>query len=148
LNGNKFEKAFYKQYSNKLTRLKKKTFKKKLDYHETISEQKRNPKELWKLIKSVIPLTKSSKTFVKLTVNNSSIEDPHKISQHFNNYFFEIGQSITKRVSTAIQQDEFKSYLTNSVSQTIYLDPPRLTEIYNTINSLNLRKASGHDNIS
>ena len=39
-------------------------------------------------------------------------------------------------------------HMKNSVSQTIVLKPPSLIEIHNIINSLNLHKACGHDNIS
>ena len=38
--------------------------------------------------------------------------------------------------------------MNNSVSQTLILKPPSLIEIHNIINSLNLHKACGHDNIS
>ena len=38
--------------------------------------------------------------------------------------------------------------MNNSVSQTIVLKPPSFIEIHDIINSLNLHKACGHDNIS
>ena len=41
INGNNFEKSFYKQYANKLKRVI--TFSKELSYNETISKHKDNP---------------------------------------------------------------------------------------------------------
>ena len=42
----------------------------------------------------------------------------------------------------------FKVYLKNSVSQSIFLEPPEPNEILNIIRSLNIHKASGNDNVS
>ena len=42
----------------------------------------------------------------------------------------------------------FAHFLCNQVKSSIYFDPPRINEVMNLINSLNLSKAVGHDNIA
>ena len=65
---------------------------------------------------------------------------------YFNEYFTQIGLSIAESVPQTGKY-EFKNYLSKSVHQTIVLHNPEPIEVYNIINSLNLHKASGHDDI-
>ena len=147
LTGNEFEKSFYKKYSNKLTRVK--NLSKKHYYKNALSQRKNNPKELWKFIKSVIPSKATTSSPSKLLVNGIFVEDPFEISHQFNKYFTEVGESIAKNVADiSTNKKDYTKYLKNSVSNSIFLDPPQPMEIFNTINSLNLNKACGHDNIS
>ena len=118
-------------------------------YNQAFSQRKNNPRELWKLIKSVIPSQKRPIQPTKLLTDNGIIEDPTKISEDFNHYFSEVGANIAKNASVNINNDTtFKKYLKNSVINTIILDSPQTTEVYNIINSLIPHKAQGHDNIS
>ena len=85
----------------------------------------------------------------KLLADNGVTEDLTKISEHFNNYFSEIGANIANNASVNINNDTtFKKYLKNSVINTIILDSLQTTKVYNIINSLNPHKAQEHDNIS
>ena len=68
-------------------------------------------------------------------------------AEHFNDYFVKIGHSIAESVSNQNSSD-FRLYLKNSGSETIILNSPEPIEIYNAVNSLNIHKASGFDNIS
>ena len=146
LNGNDSQKRLFKIYSNKLTRVK--NLSKKLYYHDEIIDRKNNPKELWKFINSVIRTNKSATSTVsKLSFGDDIVKDPAMIPECFNKYFVEIGQSIANNVTTNPNSD-FKSYLTNSVSQSIYLELTQPVEIFNIINSLHPYKACGYDDIS
>ena len=147
LHGNSFQKNFYRKYSNKLTRAK--SFPKKLYYNQAFSPRKNNPRELWKLMKSAIPSQKCPIQPTKLLTDNGVIEDLTKIFEHLNNYFSEIDADIAKNASVNINNDTtFKKHLKNSVINTIILDFPQTTEVYNIINSLNPHEAQIHDNIS
>ena len=42
----------------------------------------------------------------------------------------------------------FAHFLRNKVKSSIYFDPPRINEVTNLINYVNLSKAVGHDNIA
>ena len=146
-NGNDFEKSYFKKYSNKLTR--EKNLSKKLYYKEALSLRKNNPKELWKLIKTVIPPKRTTSLPMKVQIDNNTSEDPMEISQHFNEYFAVIGESIAKNATdNSVSESAFTKYLRNSEINTIVLEPPQPIEVYDIINTLNPHKACGHDNIS
>ena len=70
--------------------------------------------------------------------------EPGKISECFNEYFVQIGESISKKPKL-VNETNFKTFLNNFITQSIVLDPPQPIEIYNIINSLNINKASGYD---
>ena len=142
---NEFGKLYYKKYANKLTRVK--NLAKKLYYNEAINDKKNNPKELWRFINSVIPSKRFSPSSTATKVDNAENVNPDEISEHFNNYFVETGLSIAKSAS-ANENPDFKSFLKSSVSQIIVLDLPQPIEVFNAINSLNIHKASGCDDIS
>ena len=107
---------------------------------------KDNPKELWKFINSLLP-SKNCSTFTSThNTDNSTLNTPNEITHYFNEYFTQIGQSIAESVPQRGKY-EFKNYLSKSVPQTIALHNPEPIEVYSIINSLNLHKASGHDDI-
>jgi len=72
LDGNETQKAYYKKFSNNLTKIKK-TCKKVL-LSKTISVNKYDLRKTWQLINSALP-TKKSKTTVaaKLTVSKTMV---------------------------------------------------------------------------
>ena len=75
------------------------------------------------------------------------MQDQTLISNYFNNFFCSIGKYLSN--SAASQENyEFRDYLSNRVSSSIFLNSPSLTEIVKSIQSLNMNKALGHDNIS
>ena len=89
----------------------------------------------------------SSSLPTSLKLNGSTIQDQTLISNYFNNFFCSIGENLSN--SAASQENyEFRDYLSNRVSSSIFLDSPSLSEIVKSIKSLNMNKALGHDNIS
>ena len=95
LGNSDFEKSFHKIHANKLTRVK--NLSKKLNYHSAIADQKSNPRDLWKFIKTVIPSKSSAcSNPTKLIVDDRAVENANEIALAFNNYFVEIGSSIAQ----------------------------------------------------
>ena len=79
LRGNDHEKSMYKIYANKLTRVK--NLSEKIFYHSALTEQKHNPKKLWKLVNSVVPPKKNLLSCPpKLNIADTIIENPNEIS--------------------------------------------------------------------
>ena len=112
------------------------------------TNQKNHPKELWKFINSVIPSKRSAKPpLTKLSHNDSFIEDPPAMAELFNNYFVKISETIASSSANTVSSD-FRLYLKHSTLETIVLDAPQPTEIYNLINTLNPSKTRGKDDIS
>ena len=64
------------------------------------------------------------------------MDDPPKISNHFNGYFTKFGHPIANAIDNT-DNHKFTTRLRNSVSQTIVLTPPLHTKILNIIKSLN-----------
>ena len=126
-----------------------KALAKKLYLGTAITKKKDNPKELWNLIKNVVN-TKTSSNLKhspsKIIIDHDIIENLVEISDHFNNYFVNIGHSLLNNPD--FESESFTTYLPNSVSQIIVLSHPLPLEIYNIIKTLDHNKASGVDNIS
>ena len=95
----------------------------------------------------MIPSKRTNPTTTKITSDNVTAEDQSHIAEIFNRYFVEIGQSLAQNANT-LDSTDFKSFLKNSVFDSIVLNPPQPNEIYNVINTLNTHKACGYDNIS
>ena len=89
----------------------------------------------------------SSSLPTSLKLNGSTIHDQTLISNYFNNFFCSIGENFSNS-ATSHENYEFRDYLSNRVSSSTFLDSPCLSEIVKSIQSLNLNKAVGHDNIS
>ena len=69
------------------------------------------------------------------------------MAELFNNYFVKIGETIASSSANKVFSN-FRPDLKHSTLETIVLDAPQPAEIYNPINPLNPRKASGKDDIS
>ena len=63
----------------------------------------------------------------------------------FNNFFSTIGKKLTDKFSDS---ETYKRFLRNIISSTIYMEPPKVNEVLNVINPLNLHKSVSHDKIS
>ena len=114
-----------------------KTYQKKCTTRLLFQSKKNNPRELWKLIHSVISNKPSSTkpSISKINVDDLVIDDPLKISNLFNDYFTKVGHSIARAIDNT-DDVKFTRYLKNSVPQTIVLTPPLPTEILNIIKSI------------
>ena len=83
----------------------------------------------------------------KLIKDGKALENHEESLEEFNNYFSEIGLTIANFANPTGSND-FRTYLKNSVSSSVVLDPPQPVEIFNVINFLNPHKACGFDSIS
>ena len=84
---------------------------------------------------------------LNLVDENDVIRNSPEISEKFNKHFAEIGLQISNTVNTN-NASNFKAYLKNSISQSIFLEPPEPNEILNIIRSLIIYKTSANDSIS
>ena len=72
-----------------------KTQAKREYYHATIFKRKNNLKQLWNFINNVIHTKQSSTNLpYKLTLDSNEMGEPGEISECFNEYFVQIGESI------------------------------------------------------
>ena len=148
IKGDAAMKLKYKKFSNKLKKIK--TNAKKKYFAEKLEKNKSNPRKTWEFLRSLIPSTTSNSNNnlpSQIIVNNCKITDKQKIlNEFFNEFFSTIGEKLAENFDS--NDSGFAHFLRYKVKSSIYFDPPRINEVINLINSLNLSKAVGHDNIA
>ena len=143
--GTEIQKMIYKQYSNKLTKIK--TLSKKQYINSEINNTNNNMHKFWSLINTIIPGKPKQSLPNFLNINNTEINDPIQIAEYFNNHFSTIGKTLANKLASTSSTD-FTTYLSNQVSPSIFFNPTCTTEITHIINHLNSNKSCGPDNIN
>ena len=143
VNGNNSQKSYYKQYLNKLTKIK--TISKKLYFEKEFHLNRDNPKKTWDIIKTLLPSNSKSCNNTQ-NLHNIAFDNLAKLAEQFNEFFSTIGEQLSNKIPT-YQANHFQTYLAKRVSESMFLEPTNITEIVNTILSLNVNKAVGYDNI-
>ena len=143
INGNTIEKYLFRRYSNILTKIK--TLSKKQHFYTEFAKNKTNARKTWEIIRSVLPNKSKREPPCSLKVNGTTSEDPITIANEFNNFFCTIGSNLADKIEEIPNQrpDDFYD---KSVYDSMYLEPPKLTEVYDQIMALR-DKAVGYDNI-
>jgi len=141
LSGTDTERAYFRKYSNKLIR---EIVSVKKHYSATTFENnKHNIKKMWNIIKSLLPSKLNKSPSANLNSRNmNSAKESKSIANHFNNFFCTIGKTVAEN----IPDDKHNSYLLflrKRISKSIFLRPPSMNEVVNSINSLNVNKAVG-----
>ena len=145
VNGNEFQKKIYKQYSNKLTKVK--FLSKQMYYREKLSYFNHDQQKIWNLIKSLLPSkSKTKSTVTKIKISNSVVDDPSSIVREFNDYFCDIGKALARQLPDH-QCNSFMKYMKRPSASSMFLDSPQPPEILNIIRSLSSSKSCGFDNI-
>ena len=136
----------YKQYVNKLTKLK--ALSKKSYFSSAINDTQKDPRKLWKVIRSVLPASQDCASAIQLSlkINGHTITNDQAISEHFNKFSSSIGASLADKFNQSAP-NSLSQYLEQRVSPTIYLNVPNLSDSINAIQALSLNKSIGHDNI-
>ena len=137
---------FYKEYVNKLTKLKALS---KTDYFSSaINDIQKDLRKLWNVIRSVLPASQDCASAIPLSlkINGHTSTNDQAISEHFNEFFCSIGANLADKFNQSAPSS-LSQYLEQRVSPSIYLDVPNLSEIINAIQALSLNKSIGHDNI-
>ena len=134
----------YKNYLNKLTRLKQ--VAKKNYYQNELNKHKNNLSKQWKLINEIISHKKYQRQIIDviLDINNKKITDTQAISNLLNNYFTNIGPSMDAKIPKCPNKNKFKlSSLLNSF-QFELISPD---EVNKHLSQLSSSKACGFENV-
>ena len=83
---------------------------------------------------------------IKTDMGVVGLDDPLEIANCLNKHFCSISKNLTKNVRNDNEVNHI-SFLTKSVSASIFLQPAVVSEVYNAIMSLNNYKSPGYDNI-
>ena len=79
-------------------------------------------------------------------MNGTTQTNPNKIAESFNQFFSEIGENLAKKFSN--DYSEFKNYLKDPVTHSMFLFHTTESEIIKIIKSLKNTNSTGYDNFS
>lgn len=85
---------------------------KKSYYTSTIKENKNDGKQLWKIIKSILP-SKAHQSIQDVNVDGEAISDPKEVANAFNNFFINIGQTLAEAFHNDTNVGNLPSYTKN-----------------------------------
>ena len=133
----------YKKYRNKLHSLIRKTER---EYYETLLNQYQyDLAKSWKVIKDVINKSKNAAISDKFIIQNKVVTDRKYISNHFNEFFTNIGSNLVENIPN--NNKDPVSYIHDNFHNSMFLVPTDVTEIENIITLLN-NSTPGYDDIS
>ena len=134
----------YKQFRNKLNsviRTAKRDF-----YEEQFNQQKSNIKGTWKIINSLLKKKECGDPCCEIICDGTPSNDACKIANHFNNYFVNIGPTMSSNIDQT--DTNFQSYLPPPCINSIFLNPVCTQEIIGIVNGFENSKAPGIDGIN
>ena len=132
--GNAEQKLYYKKYANKLTKVKK--LSKKLNFFKEFETMSNNNNKLSKTINNLLPSKLSNSSVLKvIKVGDVKVDNPTDIVNHFNEFFYKIGQSLADIVNRAGNENPIK-YLNNRINESVFFTPINFQEISKIISSL------------
>ena len=115
----RYNKTKYKEYKNKLNGLLRKS---EHEHYATLFEEnKHNLKKSWSLLKEIINKKHERITQTKFIINKVVTSDKKQISECFNKFYINVGFNLAKNIPQ--NQTDPMSYMENSNTKTIYLEP-------------------------
>ena len=136
----------YRNYSNKLTRIKESA--KKLHYSSLITKSTSNSKLLWSNINNILRYKSTTKKQITniLTKDDKLTTDPLTIANTMNNFFSTIGQNLNQNCSTphiSLQTAEIRFF-----PKSFHLEPVSTSEMHNLLKTIDVNKSNGPNNPS
>ena len=134
-------KTYVKEF-NKLKRILKISY-----YKDSLESNKFDMKKTWNILKQAIGKSNDKSNFPhSFKINDESVTNRTSISESFNTYFSKIGWSTSQNVP--LSSKHYRKYLTNSVTNSMFLEPIESDTVIEVTNKLKPKSSSGHDNIS
>ena len=145
-NSNDVTRAIYRRYKNKLTDTIRNA--EKMYYKKIINNHKNSTAQLWKTFGKILNQNKfKHQSISSLLINENKVTEPQVIADSFNNFFCNIGERLANNFSNQNNYD-YKKFLKDPASQSIFLFNTNTTEIINTVRNLKNSNSTGHDEFS
>ena len=145
LHGDTEQIKIYKKYANKLNKVK--FLSKQLYFENQLNSFQGNAYCTWKVIKSLLSSPQKNSIPEIIKQDGDVITDPKVITQKFCEYFSSIGSNLASKISSHSNFD-YKHYLRNRVSSSLFFQPTSPAEVMQQMYSLNIKKSCGYDGIS
>ncbi|XP_077995944.1 uncharacterized protein LOC144449300 [Glandiceps talaboti] len=140
----------YKKYRNVLTTILRKS---KCHYYANVfSLNNGKIKETWGVINELIGKSKHKQLTIprQLKINCNGSEVIHTclddITEDFNNFYVHVGENLANKIPTS-PNTTFHDFLGEKVPHSFFFYPVTKLDIVNTISALDIRKATGFDDI-
>ena len=114
-------------------------------YHRLFNIHRNNIKKTWSIITDTLNHKQKSDISKEFIINNRVTTDSYEIANQFNNYFINIGKSLSDEILT---RKSFNSYLNTPCDKLFKFSPVDENTIISIINELKNNASTGHDNIS
>lgn len=118
-----------------------------LYFNSYFQQHKNNIKRTWDGIKSIINISKRSKTCPSQLLDHKHVlnETPAGIANTFNTYFTSVGNSLDSKIRSTSKN--FREYMPSCATGSFFMNPTDTSEIVEIINSLITSKATGPHSI-
>ena len=125
--------AAWKRFRNKTSEVIRKA---EIAYYKSILTKHNNSnKQLWSTFGKILNNKKVKHNKITcLSSNNETITDPNKIAETFNKFFSKIGENLARNFPN--NNTDFKNYLNEPITHSIFLFPTTEVEISKIIKSL------------
>ena len=132
----------YNRILKRLIREAKRNF-----YNNKFDKYKCDSKKTWSTINEIMNKNNSKKNVDYFIINQNKISDKNIITNHFNNYFSQIGPSMASNIPH-IPDCTFTNYLTTHIDTEFKFNLITENQTVTAIDSLYSKSSSGHDGIS
>jgi len=134
----------YKTVFSKLIKVAEKSY-----YSELLDGKKKDIKHLWSNLNSLCnPKTQQNRSCPNIKVDDTDniINDPQRISNHFNAFYADIGGNLASMLPPT--SSCFEQYLSNPLVNSMVCDATCKEELLDIVKSLKNKKSCGSDNIT
>ena len=135
---------YYKKFRNKLTHVKEAA--KKSYFQDKIAKNKHNTSKLWQTINNILhrKSRKSNQVPKQIHVKDEIIQNPKNVSNAFNEYFVNVGNCLSNKISAATDcAFSATSLITINAKNSFFMRPIAESEILRHINGLKSSKSTG-----
>ena len=120
-------------------------------YCDSINNNRRNPKQLWKNLHDFTNKSKINQSPVIKDAEGEQILDPEKIANTFNTFFTSVSRNYYDQSDDLLYSDEkLKAFVESKISSDVTFDiePLNQTYVQNQLSTLDISKATGLDDLS
>ena len=115
-------------------------------FNSQFNRYKHDIKKTWQTISEILsPFKKSNVS--KIIKNNKNVENSKEIADAFNEYFVNIGPTLSKQISD-VKEKSYKTFLLNKVSTSFNFELINVDILTKVIKSLKTKNSAGPDGIS
>ena len=132
-------KTNYKSYRSKLKKLIQQA---ELNYFNKFNNASGNIRKAWSVINSMRCKSKNNKLPNFIDTNGVIVTNRREICTKFNEYFVNVARNLNIDKYSNLDAPDFKQYLHNSVTNSLFLSPITENETYDIINNLDSNKSS------